>query len=564
MTSLHVLLQSHSLSQSALFSNNSFRVANELNGQAIAMIIYFVAMIIIGVYGYTRTKTMDDYMVGGRSLPPMVAALSAGASDMSGWLLLGLPGALYLNGIVDAWIAVGLTIGAWANWKWVAPRLRTYSQVAEDSITVPSFISARLKDERRIIQLVAGFIILVFFTFYVSSGMVSGGTFFEATFGWDYRVGMVLVAGIVILYTLIGGFLAVSWTDTVQGIMMLIALVLVPTVGLWVLGGFGVMSATLNGIDASLFNPLGKGLDFAGWIGLISALAWGLGYFGQPHIIVRFMALRSPKEATRARNIGIGWMILCVAGAGLTALAGRAMSAKNMIPDLTTGEGNPQETVFLVMGQNLFPALLAGFMLAAILAAVMSTVSSQLLVTSSAVVEDMYRGVTKKRLTGYSGMTAGRIVVLGVSVLAAILAWFRTDSILSLVAFAWAGFGGAFGPIIILCLYWRKVTTQGALAGMIGGAVTVGVWGNLPKENLPAIFSLYEILPGFLVCLLLTWVVSRATYKHNPVIEAEFDEAIRLLDASTEELEAWSNDPQHPHTEVDKLYYASVPHDKKE
>lgn len=529
---------------------------SSLNGQAIAMIIYFVAMIIIGVYGYTRTATMDDYMVGGRSLPPYVAALSAGASDMSGWLLMGLPGALYLNGVVEFWIAIGLTIGAWANWKWVAPRLRTYSQVAQDSITVPNFMSARLHDKKRIIQLVAGLITMVFFTFYVSSGMVSGGTFFEATFGWDYHVGMILVAGIVILYTLIGGFLAVSWTDTVQGLMMLIALLLVPAVAIWVLGGAGDIISTLGSIttetvkgeqkSVAMLSITGTGLDFWGVMGILSACAWGLGYFGMPHIIVRFMALRSATEARRARNIGIGWMALCVIGAGLTALAGRVMTVKGTIPNLVPGkesDGNPQETIFLVMGQHLFPSLLAGFMLAAILAAIMSTVASQLLVTASAVVEDMYRGATGKRLIGNTGMNAGRMVVLAISVVAAALAWYRTDSILSLVAFAWAGFGASFGPIIILSLYWRKLNVQGALVGMIAGALTTVIWHQFPVLA----GAMYEIAPGFAVNLLLAWLVSTITWKPQPEIEAEFDEALRLLNASEDELREYAK--HHPHTE---------------
>ncbi|MBD3689674.1 sodium/proline symporter PutP [Nanchangia anserum] len=498
------------------------------SGQAIAMIIYFVAMIIIGIYGYTRTSDLDDFMVGGRQLNPMVAALSAGASDMSGWLLMGLPGALYLTGLVEGWIAVGLTVGAWINWKITAPRLRSYSEIAGNSITVPSFMGARVKDPTKLIRIVAGLIILIFFTFYVSSGIVSGGTFFESTFGMDYHVGMTLVAGIVILYTLVGGFLAVSYTDVVQGLMMLVALIVVPAVALGKAGGMGEVVATLNSEDDSLFAVFGPhGLTLAGAVSIISALAWGLGYFGQPHIIVRFMALKAPKQARAARRIGIGWMALSVIGAGLTALVGRALSIKGYIPDLTHSDNNAHETVFLVLGQKLFPSFLAGFMLAAILAAIMSTVSSQLIVSSSAVVEDVYKGLSSRELVGNQGITMGRLSVLAISVIAAILAWFRTDSILGLVSFAWAGFGAAFGPVVILSLYWRRLTWQGALAGMVVGAVTVGVWGNLP-DNVPLLFQVYEILPGFLFNLLAAWAVSAATYKPNPQIDAEFDEAVRL------------------------------------
>ena len=501
------------------------------SGQAIAMIIYFVAMIIIGIYGYTRTNDLDDFMVGGRQLNPTVAALSAGASDMSGWLLMGLPGALYMTGLVEGWIAVGLTVGAWINWKVTAPRLRTYSEVAGNTITVPSFMGERVKDPTKLIRVVAGLIILVFFTFYVSSGIVSGGTFFESTFGMDYHVGMTLVAGIVILYTLVGGFLAVSYTDVVQGLMMLIALIVVPVVALGKAGGIGEVATTLESADESLFSVFGAhGFTAAGAIGIISALAWGLGYFGQPHIIVRFMALREPSQARAARRIGIGWMALSVIGAGFTALVGRALSIKGFIPDLTGSDNNAHETVFLVLGQKLFPSFLAGFMLAAILAAIMSTVSSQLIVSSSAVVEDVYKGVSNRPLVGNQGITLGRLAVLGISVVAAFLAWFRTDSILGLVSFAWAGFGASFGPIIILSLYWRRLTWQGALAGMVVGAVTVGVWGNLPDE-VPLLFQVYEILPGFLFNLAAAWIVSKLTYRNNPEIDREFDEAVRLSGA---------------------------------
>ncbi|WP_375711822.1 sodium/proline symporter PutP [Varibaculum massiliense] len=520
-----------------------FISSGSTGGIAIAMVIYFVAMILIGIYGYTRTQTMDDYMVGGRSLPPLVAALSAGAADMSGWLMMGLPGALYLSGLVESWIAIGLLIGSWCAWKWVAPRLRSYSQIAGDSITVPSFMSARLKDNRFVIQLVAGIIILFFFTIYVASGMVAGGVFFESIFGVHYHVGMVIVAGVVILYTLVGGFLAVSWTDMVQGIMMLIALLLVPVFGIVALGGLGVMGSTLSGLEGQVmgdatfsFSMLGSGA--AAKVSILNGLAWGLGYVGMPHVIVRYMALRSPKEAVAARRLGIGWMFLCVLGATLTALIGRALVENGLggIKEaLARVKVNPQESIYLVMGEKLFPAVLAGFMLAAILAAIMSTVSSQLLVTSSAVVEDIYRGIKKKRLLGAKGINTGRMVVLAISVIAAFFAWFRTDSILGLVAFAWAGFGAAFGPVILLCLYWRKYTWQGAAAGMAVGAITVGIWGNIPDEVF-GLFQVYEILPGFLLNLLVSWLVSRATYKPNKEIDEEFDLAIKLASATQEEI----------------------------
>lgn len=491
----------------------------DITWQAIAMIVYAVAMVMIGLLAYNRTNDIDDYMLGGRGLGPTVAALSAGASDMSGWLLMGLPGAIYLSGLIEAWIAVGLTIGAWVNWKIVAPRLRSYSQVAQNSITIPSFLGSRLHDQSRSIRVISGLIIMIFFIFYVSSGMVAGGTFFESSFGMDYHLGMVLVSGVVILYTLIGGFLAVSWTDVVQGLMMCTALVLVPLVGIIHVGGFGEMVSAIDAVDPGLFSWTGGALTGATVLSIISALAWGLGYFGQPHIIVRFMALRDPKEATQARRIGIGWMILSVGGAGMTALVGVAVYQHD------TGALPNAESVFISLGQMLFHPLIAGFMLAAILAAIMSTISSQLLVTSSAVVEDIYRAFMTRELSDRDGVLISRLVVGFVSIIAAILAWNRTDSILGLVAFAWAGFGAAFGPIVLLALYWRKLTVPGALAGMIIGSIIVGFWGNMSG----GIFDLYEIVPGFVCNLIIAVLVSHFTYKPNPAIDAEFDKALKAL-----------------------------------
>lgn len=489
--------------------------------QAIAMIIYLVAMIMIGLLAYNRTHNLDDYMLGGRQLGPAVAALSAGASDMSGWLLLGLPGAIYLNGLIESWIAIGLTIGAWLNWKVVAPRLRAYSQVSNNSITVPSFLGSRLKDESHIIRIVAGIIIMVFFTFYVSSGMVSGGVFFESSFGMSYHLGMVLVAAITVLYTLVGGFLAVSWTDVVQGMMMLTALVMVPIVGIIHVGGPTELYHEITAVNPGLLSLLGVEGVLTGTtlVGIISAMAWGLGYFGQPHIIVRFMALTSPREARSARRIGIGWMLLSILGAGMTALVGVAVYRHDHAE-----LANP-EAVFISLGQLLFHPLIAGLMLAAILAAIMSTISSQLLVTSSAIVEDVFRAFSKKQLSENDGILYGRLAVAVVSVLAAVLAWVRDDTILGLVAFAWAGFGASFGPTILLALYWRRFTAWGAVAGMVAGALTVGVWGSLEG----GVFDVYEILPGFVLNVLVAWLVSLATAKRNTLIEEEFTQTLRMV-----------------------------------
>ena len=491
--------------------------------QVIAMIAYMVAMLLIGWYSYRKTSSLNDYMLGGRDLHPAVAALSAGAADMSGWLLMGLPGAIYAAGLVEAWIAVGLTIGAWLNWKLVAPRLRAYTQVANDSITIPSFLENRLRDNSRLLRVASGIIILAFFTFYVSSGMVAGGVFMQSSFGTDYRVGMLIVAAVTITYTLFGGFLAVSYTDFVQGLMMAIALIAVPVVGIISLGGFGEVGRLVQESDVA------AGLDRLAWlptpltsaavIGIISALAWGLGYFGQPHIIVRFMALRNTAEARAGRRIGIGWMLFAVAGAIGSALVGAAWFQKH---GMTLED---PETVYLRMGQILFHPLIAGFMLAAVLAAIMSTISSQLIVTSSALVEDIYKALGRAERTDGHYVLMGRLAVLVVSVLAAVMAWTQNDTILALVAFAWAGFGASFGPIVILALFWRKLTSWGALAGMVTGAAIVAVWGNI-SGGPGGIFELYEILPGFVGNLIVASVVSMLTYSEDSGVQDEFTETL--------------------------------------
>jgi sodium/proline symporter len=484
--------------------------------QLIAIIIYMAAMLYIGYYSYRKTANLTDYMLGGRSLGPAVTALSAGAADMSGWLLMGLPGAIYATGLVEAWIAIGLTVGAYLNWLLVAPRLRVYSQVSNDSITIPSFLENRLKDTSRLLRVVSGIIILVFFTFYVSSGMVAGGVFFDESFGLDYHSGLLIVAAVVIAYTLFGGFLAVSYTDVVQGLIMFLALILVPTIGLFMVGGFDGAAESIRAVDPSRLS-LFSGASF---LGVLSAVAWGLGYFGQPHIIVRFMAISSVKETKQARRIGIGWMALSLAGAVATGLIGIAYFQQN--PGETLGD---PEAVFIALGQVIFHPFIAGIMLAAVLAAVMSTISSQLIVTSSALIEDLYKAVINKDASDKHFVFLGRIAVLFVSLIAIFIAWEQNTTILDLVAYAWAGFGGAFGPVILLSLFWRKLTTWGALAGMVVGATTVVIWGN--NDYLKGI--IYEIVPGFVLCLIVAVVVSLLTYRKNAEIDREFDETLVIL-----------------------------------
>lgn len=481
-----------------------------------AIVIYFAAMLGIGFYAYKKTDSHEDYLLAGRKLPPGVAALSAGASDMSGWIMLGLPGAIFAFGLIEGWIAIGLTIGAFLNWKFVAPRLRAYTQRSRNSITVPSFFENRLRDQSRVLRIASGVVILVFFTFYVASMMVAGGVFFEQSFGSTYLTGMLLVAGVTLAYTLFGGFLGASLTDVVQGVIMLIALILLPVMAVVAIGGFGPTVDELNRVAPDHLSLLaGTALTGATVVSIISALAWGLGYFGQPHIIVRFMALTDVQAVKPARRIGMTWMIVSLLGAVAGGLAGLAFFSSRGIE-----LGDP-ETVMLLLAQTLLHPLVAGLVLAAVLAAIMSTVSSQLVVCSSVLVEDLYKVVAKKEPSPGFLVTMGRVCVLVVAAVGVLIALNPGGTILELVGFAWAGFGAAFGPIVLLSLFWRKLTNWGALAGMIVGAATVFIWDA-------AGFALYEIIPGFVANMIVAIAVSLATFRSNAEVEEEFDDTVAM------------------------------------
>lgn len=495
----------------------------DLTYKIIALVVYFGAMLAIGFVAYRRTSDGEDYMLGGRRLHPFTAAMSAGAADMSGWLLMGLPGVLYINGMVEAWQAVGLLVGALLNWLLVAPRLREYTVQANDSITIPSFFENRLDDHTRALRLAAGLVTVVFFTFYVASGMVAGGTYFESTFGGSYITGMLLISGVTLLYTLFGGFLGATYTDMVQGLIMLVSLIVVPIIAMMSVGGPVEMVQTVGDIKPG-FVSMTSG---ATAIGVASSLAWGLGYFGQPHIIVRFMALRSSKDSKMGAVYGIGWMFLCVVGAVLTAVAGLAYFKKH--PELKLTDSKTAETVFLDLSQQVFHPAVSGFLLAAVLAAIMSTISSQLVVTSSALVEDL-ADMGGKPLTSQQKLWGGRIGVGVVAAVGILLALQRSDSILDLVGFAWAGFGSAFGPVVLLSLFWRRLNRQGALAGMLVGAIVSFTWGRWELDTKFGWFDqhLYEMIPGFALGLLTAIVVSLVTSRPPKHIEADFDEVQRI------------------------------------
>ena len=488
-------------------------------GTLFSLGLYFIVMIGIGLYAFKKsTSDAAGYMLGGRNLSPSVTALSAGASDMSGWMLMGIPGAMYVTGLSSIWIAVGLVIGAYFNYLIVAPRLRTYTEVANDSITLPDFFENRFNDKRHLLRVVSSIVIIVFFTLYTSSGIVAGGKLFESSFGLDYEVGLYVTAGVVVLYTMFGGFLAVSLTDFVQGCIMFVALVLVPFVVISDIGGVQAMNDVIHSIDAEKFNMF-NGVSA---LAIISAMAWGLGYFGQPHIIVRFMAIRSVKDLPAARRIGMTWMIVSICGAMATGFAGIAYVAK------TGTELTDPETIFVLFSQVLFHPLISGFLLAAILAAIMSTISSQLLVTSSSLTGDFYQAFLNKDATDKQLVFVGRLSVLLVAIVAISLAYDRNSSILSLVSNAWAGFGAAFGPLVILSLYWKKMNKQGALAGMLTGAITVLIWIYAPITVGGELLSsvMYEIVPGFILSTIAIVVVSNFTAAPDESVEKMFDEMI--------------------------------------
>ncbi|HAW94181.1 MULTISPECIES: sodium/proline symporter PutP [unclassified Arsukibacterium] len=480
-----------------------------------ALGIYFAAMIGIGLYAYRNTdEDVSGYMLGGRKLGPGVTALSAGASDMSGWMLMGLPGAMYLTGLSSAWIAVGLLIGAYINYLVVAPRLRVYTEVAHDAITIPDYFEKRFEDKTRLLRVVSSVVIVIFFTLYTSSGVVGGGKLFESSFNLSYELGLYVTAGVVVVYTLIGGFMAVSMTDFVQGCIMFVSLVLVPVVALDHLGGFSEVKLVAESINPQLINWVGA----SSLIAIISALSWGLGYFGQPHIIVRFMAIRSVKDIKAARRIGMSWMLVTIVGALMTGFVGIAYVAKTQ---MTLSD---PETIFIVFSQFLFHPFIAGFLLAAILAAIMSTISSQLLVTSSSLTEDFYKTFVKRDATQRELVLVGRISVLAVALVAIALAYDRDSSVLQLVSNAWAGFGAAFGPLIILSLYWQRMTFAGALSGIVVGALTVLIWIYAPitinGESLSS--TLYEIVPGFILSTLAIIIVSKFSQAPAPSVLTMF------------------------------------------
>jgi len=458
----------------------------------ISFVIYILGMLAVGFYFYYRTKNISDYVLGGRGLNPVVAALSAGASDMSGWLLLGLPGLMFTTGISGSWIAIGLTIGAFLNWHYIARPLRVFTEKLDDSITIPGFLANRFNNVN--LRIISALVILLFYTLYASSGLVGGAKLFEATFNLDYQNALVIGTIVIVSYTFLGGYNAVSWTDFFQGILMMLALLIVPIVVIADLGGFSETIRTIQGINPEYLD-IWKG---SGFIGIVSLLAWGLGYFGQPHILVRFMSINKSENVNTAKFVGMSWMIISIIGSLMVGFFGIAYIAGHNI-DL-----QDSEKIFILLSELLLNPWIAGFVLAAILAAIMSTIDSQLLVSSSCLTRDIYEKVIKQDASDKELVWIGRATVIAIALIAYFISMDRDSSVLSLVAYAWAGFGAAFGPLIILSLYNKNISAHGAIAGMIAGALTVIVW----KQLNGGIFDLYELLPGFVFSFISTLIFS--------------------------------------------------------
>ena len=481
----------------------------------ISFALYMLVMLGIGFYFYFKTDSLSDYVLGGRGLGPGVTALSAGASDMSGWLLLGLPGLMYTEGIAGSWIALGLIAGAYLNWHYVAKALRVYTHRLSDAITIPDYFSNRFEDKGNILRVITALVILLFYTLYTSSGLVGGAKLFEATFGLDYDTALLAGSLIIVSYTFLGGYNAVSWTDFIQGILMMLALVITPLVVLYEIGGVDAGLRLIASVDPSRLDLFSG----ASIVGILSLLSWGLGYFGQPHILVRFMSIRHEDEMVRAKTIGMTWMVLSVIGSLAVGFFGLAYVLAEGI-DLYDSE-----KIFITLSQLLFNPWIAGFLLAAILAAIMSTIDSQLLVSSSVLTRDIYHALLHKEASNRELVWVGRATVIIIALIAWYISTDKDSSVLQLVAYAWAGFGAAFGPLVILSLYNPNITRLGAIAGMLTGSVSVIVWKHLEG----GVFDLYELLPGFVFAWASILIFSSIGAKSSRESKAIFNEVSSRL-----------------------------------
>ncbi len=477
----------------------------------ISFVLYLLAVMSVAVFAFFVTRNLSDYVLGGRRLGGAVAALSAGASDMSSWLLMGLPGAVYALGLSQIWVSIGLVFGAYTCWRWIATRLRIYSEIAQDSVTIPAFLDNRFRDESRSIRIIAALAIIVFFVFYIAAGLYAGGVLLSVTFGLDYIQALALGTLIIILYTCIGGFLAVSWTDFFQGNLMLICLFVVPFL---LLGNLSGWEATFSKIQLS--HP-----EYLQWtsglstLKIVNLLAWGLGYFGMPHILVRFMSVKSIKEIPLARRVCVGWMSLSLVGAVLVGMVGAVYFCDCPLAN--------RETVFMELSKQAFSPWIMGLVLAAILSSSMCAIDSQMLAASSALTEDIYRILFRRQAKQKELMWVGRGTVLLIAIAAILLAIRPEQSIMKLVSFAWAGLGATFSAPIILSLYWKNTSRNGVVLGMILGSMTAVIWRFSGMSEI-----VYEIIPGTLVSFIAVILGSRLQGKPEPEIIAEYEKVLNL------------------------------------
>lgn len=482
---------------------------------SITFVLYLILLLGIGIYFYRRSVSIEDYLLGGRGMGAWVTALSAQASDMSGWLLMGLPGAIYIGGLVNAWIAIGLFIGTVLNWLLVSRRLRTYTQKT-NAITLPCFFESRFGDPTGLLRVVSAILILIFFTIYASSGLVAAGKLFESTFGTSYTTAVVIGGAVIIVYTFLGGFLAVCWTDLLQGLLMVVALVAVPAVAYTKAGGIQGITEAMRAGGAS--TSLIPGSGPTALLAILSAAAWGLGYFGQPHILVRFMSARSLGKLSESTVIAVVWVFVSLAGAVVIGLVGIGLFQS--LP------GGDEEKVFIHMIGEVMHPWLAGIMLSAILSAIMSTIDSQLLVSSSALTEDFYQKAINRSAGQREVVLVGRICVIVISLVAMVLAIRPDETILGIVAYAWGGFGAAFGPVVLFALYSKRTTWLAALLGMVVGTVTLVVWKRVGLGE-----HLYEIVPGFAANLTTILIVNTAIRQDNPLVLGQFAEVVQEVSA---------------------------------
>ena len=506
---------------------------NEIIAILVAFACYLLLMIVIGGMYMKKTNNTEDYFLGGRGLSGWVAALSAQASDMSGWLLMGLPGAVYALGTGESWIAIGLFLGTVFNWVVISGRLRSYTIRANNSLTLPEFFENRFEDKKRVLLLISSIVIAVFFLVYTASALAAGGKLFTSVFGIDYHLALAIGAFVILVYTFMGGFMAVCVTDFIQGMLMLVGLLIVPILAYVILGGANIVpaleaSGVAGGVDSflNIFHDNGKPLTF---VQILSQLAWGFGYMGMPHILVRFMAVKDTKELKKSRVIAIVWVALSLGMAVLIGILGRAYLHPML---LGTDGAASTENVFIQMIIKIFTedfhlAFIGGVFLCGILAAIMSTADSQLLVTASAVSKDIYKGIVKKDASDEKVLQISRITVIVVAILAFLIAWDPNSSIMGLVSNAWAGLGSAFGPIVLLSLFWRRTNLAGAFAGIASGGLTVIIWDYIPLvggQTLGAATGIYSLLVGFFVSLALIVVVSLMTKAPSKEMLAAFDD----------------------------------------